>query len=82
MSWNIGAEKLYELCTELYDAGIDAFEYLTLTASNPIKKRNDEEKLINHGKRKYQRRLGVARQKKLLKNINGNYDDNKKLLKL
>lgn len=41
----------------LYDAGINAFEYLTLTASNLKKMGIDEERLATYGKRKFQRHL-------------------------
>jgi len=63
VSWNIGAEKLYELCTELYDAGIDAFEYLTLTASNLKKMGVSEEKLATYGKKKISKTFRMVKAK-------------------
>ncbi len=63
VSWNIGAGKLYELCAELHDAGIDAFEYLTLTASNLKKIGIDEEKLTNYGKKKISKTFRLVKTK-------------------
>ena len=63
ISWNIGAEKLYELCAELYDAGIDAFEYLTLTASNLKKMGVDDVKLAVYGKKKVTKTFRLVKAK-------------------
>ena len=63
ISWNIGAEKLYELCAELYDAGINAFEYLTLTASNLKKMGIDEERLATYGKKKISKTFRLVKAK-------------------
>jgi len=63
VSWNIGAEKLYELCAELYDAGIDAFEYLTLTASNLKKMGIDEDWLATYGKKKIAKTFRMTKSK-------------------
>jgi CRISPR/Cas system-associated exonuclease Cas4 (RecB family) len=52
VSWNIGAEKLYELCSELHDAGVDVFQYLTLTAANLKKIGVTDDKLAVYGKQK------------------------------
>lgn len=63
VSWNIGAEKLYELCAELHDAGIDVFEYLTLTASNLKKMGIDESKLVTYGKKKVTKTFRLVKDK-------------------
>ncbi|CVK18415.1 PD-(D/E)XK nuclease family protein [Sporomusa sphaeroides] len=52
VSWHMEADKLYELCTELHDAGVDVFQYLTLTAANLKKMGVDETKLAAFGKKK------------------------------
>lgn len=52
VSWNIGAEKLYELCSELHDNGIDVFQYLTLTAANLKKIGVTDDQLFLYGKQK------------------------------
>jgi len=52
VSWNIGAEKLYELCSELHDNGIDVFQYLTLTAANLKKIGMTDDQLAAYGKQK------------------------------
>ena len=63
VSWNIGAKKLYELCAELYDAGIDAFEYLTITASNLKKIGIDEEEMATYGKKKISKTFRLVKAK-------------------
>ncbi len=63
ISWNIGAEKLYDLCSELHDAGIDVFEYLTLTASNLKKMGIDEERLATYGKKKISKTFRLVKAK-------------------
>ncbi|WP_418626676.1 PD-(D/E)XK nuclease family protein [Anaerosinus sp.] len=52
ISWNIDAEKLYELCSELHDRGLDVFQYLTLTAANLKKMGVTDAQLQLYGKQK------------------------------
>lgn len=52
VSWNIDAEKLYELCSELHDRGLDVFQYLTLTAANLKKMGVTDAQLQLYGKQK------------------------------
>lgn len=52
VSWNIAAEKLYDLCSELHDNGIDVFQYLTLTAANLKKIGVTDDTLAVYGKKK------------------------------
>jgi len=51
-SWSIGSDKLYDLCAELHDAGIDVFQYLTLTAANLKKLEVGDDRLEAYGKKK------------------------------
>lgn len=52
VSWNIDAEKLYELCSDLHDSGVDVFQYLTLTAANLKKMGVTDAQLQLYGKQK------------------------------
>ena len=52
ISWNIDAEKLYDLCSELHDRGLDVFQYLTLTAANLKKMGVTDAQLQLYGKQK------------------------------
>ena len=63
VSWSIGADKLYELCTELHDAGVDVFQYLTLTAANLKKIGVDDDKLAAFGKKKVSKTFRLIKAK-------------------
>lgn len=52
VSWNIDAEKLYELCSDLHDSGMDVFQYLTLTAANLKKMGVTDAQLQLYGQQK------------------------------
>lgn len=58
VSWNIDAEKLYELCSELHDRGLDVFQYLPLTAANLKKMGVTDAQLQLYGKQKATKNFG------------------------
>lgn len=63
VSWSIGADKLYELCAELHDAGVDVFQYLTLTAANLKKLGVGDDKLAIFGKKKVSKTFRLLKAK-------------------
>jgi len=63
VSWSIGAEKLYDLCSELHDNGIDVFQYLTLTAANLKKIGVTDDQLLLYGKQKTSKTFRLVKTK-------------------
>lgn len=63
VSWNIEAEKLYELCAELHDSGVDVFQYLTLTAANLKKIGVSDDRLATFGKKKITKTFRLVKTK-------------------